>query len=268
MAAWTDVTLAYAIYLAAVAHLGRRFAAARRPASAALALALALWLWFPALGGASPAAQAIAWVITPGLALLGTYRLSGAFFLRPSPDLERRLLSVDEAVLGRTGVLAAYRSAPAFVRETFELCYLLVYVTLPAGATVLLIGGHPDALGAYWATVFLAEVSCYAVLPWLQSRPPRAIEPPRSSSGTARQLNSWLLRHGSIQANTFPSAHAAGAIATALAVSSVMPSAGAVFAVIAVGITLATVLGRYHYALDSIAGVAVGVASWILAKTG
>jgi hypothetical protein len=266
MGAWTDVTLAYAVYLAAIAWLVPRFAAARSSASVAVALALALWRWWPELGAGSGAVHAVKWVVAPGLALLGTYRLSGAFFLGASPGFERWLLSIDEALLGRRRVLQAYSAAPAIVQETFELFYLLVYVVLPAGATVLLIGGHLAALGVYWTTVFSAEVACYAVLPWLQSRPPRAIEPADRSGGAARDVNRWLLRHGSIKANTFPSAHAAGAVATALAVSSVMPAAGAVFAVIAVGITLATVLGRYHYAIDSLLGVVVAVASWAISR--
>jgi hypothetical protein len=45
-----------------------------------------------------------------------------------------------------------------------------------------------------------------------------------------------------------------------------MPAAGCLFVAMAVGITLATVLGRYHFAIDSILGVAVAVASWIAAN--
>jgi membrane-associated phospholipid phosphatase len=69
---------------------------------------------------------------------------------------------------------------------------------------------------------------------------------------------------GSIQVNTFPSAHAAGSIAVALAVASAIPSAGVVFLVLGLGITIATVLGRYHYLADSVLGVAVGTVAWLI----
>jgi membrane-associated phospholipid phosphatase len=48
-----------------------------------------------------------------------------------------------------------------------------------------------------------------------------------------------------------PSGHAAGALATALAVGTTMPAAGAVFLVLAISIAAATVLGRYHYVIDT-----------------
>jgi membrane-associated phospholipid phosphatase len=264
---WTDTTLLYAAYLTALAWLVERFARARTASLAGLFVASAVWWWWPGLDGDTVVATALKWVVVPSLSLLGTYRVSGTFFVRPSAALEEWLLSIDEALLHRTGLLRAYRAAPLVVPEIFEIFYVLVYVVVPAGATVLLIGRHRDALDAYWATVFAAELACYAALPWLQSRPPRTIETHGAPGAAARNLNGWLLRHGSIQVNTFPSAHAAGATAIGLGVYSAMPTAGTVFLAIAAGITLATVLGRYHYALDSIIGVVVAVVSWMVLRS-
>lgn len=263
MADWTDVMLAYGVYLAALAWLVPRFSRARRVAGIALVVSLILWWgWSPL--SASSAAAALTWVVVPSLAVLGTYRASGAFFVTPWLGLERWLLATDDVLLHQSGLLHTYRRAPRIVPEAFEVCYLLVYAVVPAGATVLLVNGRFEALGPYWATVFAAEATCYAALPWLQSRPPRAIEPESSSPppGPIRRLNLWLLQRGSIQVNTLPSAHAAGAIAVALAVYSAMPAIGVAFIATAIGITLATVLGRYHYAVDSILGTLVAAASW------
>jgi hypothetical protein len=265
MPAWTDVTLGYAVYVTALAWLIPRFSRARPAAAAALLVSLAIWLgWSP-----PETASALHWVIIPSLAVLGTYRASGAFFVQPSPALERWLLAADDRLLRSSGVLSAYDHAPLIVSEIFELFYVLVYVVVPAGAAVLLIGGFVDAMGRYWTTVFVAEVLCYAALPWLQSRPPRVVEAlaPTARAGPIRRLNLWLLRHGSIQVNTLPSAHAAGALAVGLAVYSEMPAAGASFIAVAIGITLATVLGRYHYAVDSILGAAVAIATWLAVGT-
>ena len=264
MVAWTDVTLGYAVYLTAIAWLVPRFSRARAAAGFALLVGLALWWgWSPRWSG--PAA-ALTWVVIPSLAVLGTYRVSGAFFVKPSARLERWLLAADDRLLHTSGLLRAYGRAPRVVPDIFELFYALVYLVVPAGATVLLIGGSTETLSQYWTTVFVAEVACYAALPWLQCRPPRAIEPPPPAphEGPIRRLNLWLLRHGSIQVNTLPSAHAAGALAVGLAVYSAMPTAGLVFIAIAAGITLATVLGRYHYAIDSILGVAVAIVTWLV----
>ncbi len=43
-----------------------------------------------------------------------------------------------------------------------------------------------------------------------------------------------------------------------------MPAAGAVFLILAVSIALATVLGRYHYVIDTVLGVMVAVIAWTL----
>jgi hypothetical protein len=266
MPAWTDVTWVYGVYLAAAAWLVPRFAPARVAASATAGLLTLLrWTW-PAVDALPPAMAASVWVVVPSLTLLAAYRVSGAFFVRPSARLERALGAVDEWLLRRTGALAAYRAAGVAVHALVELFYLCVYLVVPLGAVVVVAAAR-EAVPTYWTTVFLAELACYAALPWLQSRPPRAIEtlgerPP--PGGGLRRLNLLVLRHGSIQVNTVPSAHAAGAVAVALAVFAATPAAGVVFLVLAAGITIATVLGRYHYALDSILGVGVAVAVWRL----
>jgi membrane-associated phospholipid phosphatase len=113
--------------------------------------------------------------------------------------------------------------------------------------------------------VLLAEFIAYGAMPWLQTRPPRVMEHAagmRHPQSTLRRFNASILDRGSIQANTVPSGHAAGAVATALAVVDVMPHAGVVFLVIAGAIVAATVLGRYHYLVDSLLGIAVAVGVW------
>ena len=60
----------------------------------------------------------------------------------------------------------------------------------------------------------------------------------------------------SIGFNTFPSGHVAGSLAVALAVSEAVPAATIPMLVGAALISVSTVIGRYHYAVDGIAGVA------------
>ena len=67
--------------------------------------------------------------------------------------------------------------------------------------------------------------------------------------------------------NTFPSGHAAGSFAVALAVIGVLPVTGVVFLVLALSIAVACVVGRYHYVVDVIAGIGLAVAIWAVAVT-
>ena len=79
-----------------------------------------------------------------------------------------------------------------------------------------------------------------------------------------RSLNLRIMNRASIQVNTVPSGHAAGAFATALAVMSAAPAAGIVLLWLALNISIATVVGRYHYLLDTLLGMLVAIAVWSL----
>jgi hypothetical protein len=259
---WQWVALGYVSYLAIVSLTRRDFARARLPLLIAAAVA---WTAF-AVAGRSRLSPALA-VVIPSLILLAGYWLSGLLFVRPDVRIEQWLQSVDDRLLTRSGALALFDGSSPLVREFFELSYLLVYLAVPAGATTLVIGGHADQVGRFWTVVLLAEFACYGVLAWIQTRPPRVIE---SAHGIApqpagiRRLNLALVNRASIQVNTLPSGHAAGAVATALAVGAVMPLVGVVFLLAALTISIATVLGRYHYVVDTVLGVLVAIAAWTL----
>jgi hypothetical protein len=253
---WQAVTLGYVSYLALVSLTRRRFASARLPL---IVSAAAGWGAF-ALVGRTPLSTGLD-VVVPATLLLVGYWLSGLLFIRPDADLERWLQRVDKVFLTRA--LASYKRAPRLITEYFELSYLLVYVSVPAGAATLALAGHADQIDRFWTVVLFAEFVCYGMLPWIQTRPPRVIEPTLSGAPDAvlRALNHRIVNRASIQANTVPSGHAAGAFATAFAVSSVMPAAGAIFLTAAISIAMATVLGRYHYTVDTVLGVLVAVAA-------
>lgn len=262
---WWPVALVYVSYLA-LTSIGRRFVRARRPALAAAGiswLATAVVLSRGAVEPLSPAAQ----VVVPSLILLLGYWLSGLFFIAPDHRAERWLQRVDEMLLARPGVFGWFQRAPYLVAEYLELSYVLVYVMLPAGAVTLLVAGRAEDVTRFWATVLAAEFACYGMLPWIPTRPPRSLEaaPPQPARAShVRRLNMGIATRASIQVNTLPSGHAAGAVATALCVAASVPEAGVLFATVAASIVVATVIGRYHYLIDSILGVLVGGIAWAL----
>ena len=252
---WETIALAYVTYLALVAASVRRFHRARAPTLTAAFAAWTVW----AMARDAHRSVAIE-ILVPAACLLAGYWLSGLFFVAPMTRVERWLRGVDE----RLGVSLGH--CPRLLRDYFELAYVLVYAVVPAGAITLVLGGYADDVPRFWSVVLLAEFVSYAMLPWVQTRPPRAIEalPVAASSSSLRRVNLAVLGRASIQANTLPSGHAAGAMATALAVTSVMPAAGIVFLALAISIAVATVIGRYHYTVDSVLGVVVAVLAWYL----
>ena len=264
---WEWIAAGYYLYLLIVALAGRRFVKARTTTLlGAVVCCVVLGLQAsPSLGlQIDPLTFAI---VVPLPVLLVGYWLSGLFFVRPMQDAERWLMAIDERLLRRPGILAAYAAGPRVVREFFEAAYVLVYVVIPAAVATLALGGRADAIPGFWIVVLLAEFISYGTMPWLQTRPPRVLENEMAMSSppsAIKRLNAAILDRGSIQANTVPSGHAAGAVATGLAVADAMPSAGVVFLVLAACIVAATVLGRYHYLVDSLLGIAVAVGVWFL----
>jgi membrane-associated phospholipid phosphatase len=132
---------------------------------------------------------------------------------------------------------------------------------------ILTLTGHATSADRFWTLVLAGEFGSFGVLPWIQTRPPRDIEPPdpiNSRGLIVRRLNLYMCGTTSIGWNTFPSGHVAGALAAALAVSEAVPAAAAPMFIGAMLIAISTVVGRYHYAVDGIAGALLTLTVWVI----
>ena len=194
------------------------------------------------------------WVLPPMLLLVG-YWSSGVLFTGPMLGVERLLRRFDRALQIRR--LSA--RTPRLVAELLELSYAAVYPMVPIGlALYTSAAAQPaPALNAerFWAVILLVDYICFATLPWIRTRPPRQLEPGEPWNATLRTMNLRLVNAASIRVNTFPSGHAAEALAAALMVMEVSPGpAGLGMLLAAVAVSAGAVLGRYHYAADAAAG--------------
>jgi membrane-associated phospholipid phosphatase len=203
--------------------------------------------------------------IVPVIYLLIGYWLPALLVSRPKARLEQWLLAFDHRLFDVDGLERFERQAPGLVVEYLELSYLLCYAVVPAGYLWLVLAGFDAHADTFWSIVLLAAFGCYGLLPWMPTRAPRAIEGDRSVwRSSVRGVNLAVLSRGSVQWNTFPSGHTAASVATALAAGAHVPVAGVVLGVIAVSIAIGSVVGRYHYAADAIAGAAVGVLAFLI----
>ncbi|HET6611497.1 MAG TPA: phosphatase PAP2 family protein, partial [Kofleriaceae bacterium] len=71
---------------------------------------------------------------------------------------------------------------------------------------------------------------------------------------------------GSIRGGVFPSAHVSASTAWALIAWRAHRKSGAVVAVLAAGIAVATVYLGFHHAVDAVAGIALGSACVVLGR--
>ena len=203
------------------------------------------------------------WV--PALYVLQGYWLCGLFFARPMPDIEERLLRLDTWLFATMHLTTLVRRAPRALLELLELAYLCAYPFVPAAFGLIYAAGLRAEADRFWTAVLLASFACYGMLPWLQTRSPRAIGPAGSLDQRPlllRRVNVAVLDRTSVQVNTLPSGHAATAVAAALVAGQLVPGAGPFLLAVALAIALATIIGRYHYTLDTVLGLVVGVGAW------
>ena len=147
---------------------------------------------------------------------------------------------------------------PRVLVAGLELIYMGCFLLIPAGAA--LARAHRSRarlVDRYWTMVIGAEFAAFAPLAFIQTRPPWALErKPELTDPAIHRLASQMVQHLTIRVNTFPSGHAAGSLAVALAVIGTLPWTGAVLLGLAAAICVACVVGRYHYAVDVAAGAA------------
>lgn len=213
----------------------------------------------------APAAPAVVrdWLPLPYVLLC--YWLTGYYFVDPQEAFERRFIAFDRRVRLWLGAGDFARTAPRAVLEFLETAYFACYVVLPAGMIAFILAGAAAHADRFWSVVLLAELGCYGVLPFVRTRPSWVLHPDTPLAGRrvfVREINLVLVRRASTTANTFPSGHAAGALATALAVAPAWPAAGVVFFFVALSIMVGSVAGEYHYAGDAVAGALTAVAAW------
>jgi membrane-associated phospholipid phosphatase len=251
---WTAAAVVFFFYTAALGVGMRGLSPARRQTAIGAA---AGGLLVTILSTLTPQGSFLRdWLLPPSVLLIA-YWASGALFVAPMPRIERALLDVDD----RLRVRAARANMPPWFGDILELAYTGVYLLVPIALGLhLSFSGLPDP-DRFWTVILVVDFVCFAALPWIQTRPPRALEPDPSGPSAPRAFNLRLLGATSIQVNTFPSGHAAEALAAALLVLDVPVPLLAIMCVAALAVAAGAVLGRYHYALDAMAGwlVAIGV---------
>jgi hypothetical protein len=253
MRPWELGSAVFFVYLAVTA-LSRGGRPGARPRALAASAAGLLLTAASARMNDSPILHA--WVLPPIL-LLTAYWGTGALFVAPMPSVERRLHDCDETLAIRS--IAA--RLPRACAELFEFAYSGVYPTIPLALWIAL--GRGESPAHFWSVVLFTDYVCFGCLPWIQSRPPRALEAEPPWRSRWRTVNLRILESGSVGVNTVPSGHAAeGLVCALLATGAPWPVVIAMF-LNAAAISAGAVFGRYHYAADVILGWIVAVIVWI-----
>jgi hypothetical protein len=254
MASWAAASVVYFLYIGGVAAFLPRLTPAARLRVAAVAV---VGLGVALAGGYATAfwARSLVW---PPVALLLAYWASGLVWTGPMPRIEAWLSKTD----ARLGIPSIIARIPRALILILEGAYAGVYPIIPI-ALVLHLWFTPDAdADRFWLVVLITDFVCFGMLPWIQTRPPRALEAAQPWSSGIRSFNVSLLGRLSIGVNTVPSGHAAEALAAALLLSSAPASVSVWVWAAAAAISAGAVFGRYHYAVDAFAGWIVALIVW------
>ena len=206
----------------------------------------------------------------PALLILLAYHQSGQLFNKPWQKFEAFLLELDRKILGRFFRDPEATKINPALSGYFEVSYLACYVLVPAALAVLVLMDSQDRIEKFWMVVLPSTYVCYALSLLFPAFPPRLLNadqmmriPPTGS----RALNLWILRHASIQANTFPSAHVAACTSASLIVFQHNVWMGSGFLWISFSIAAAVVMRRYHYLADAVLGISIPFVFFAFLKT-
>ncbi len=179
--------------------------------------------------------------------------------------LERSWIRWDYFVLSHWRLTAIVNGAGVLIPSYLELCYVLVYAVGAVCISILYVT-HRRARVDSWLVVYLAgTLLAYCLVPFFPSQPPRLLFTDAGSapmSSALRRFNLYILNSSSIHSGVFPSAHVSSAFSAAWGMLLVLPRRkryGYCLAVYAASVAIATIYGRYHYAVDTLAGFGISL---------
>jgi membrane-associated phospholipid phosphatase len=200
-----------------------------------------------------------------GLVLVAYREMDWFSVLPRNFQLELKWVEWDRTTLHQAGLQRVIESLGLVGPVYLELCYVLVYAVAPFVVAILYFEHRRERVNGTLFLYLLGTLLAYAMFPYFPSDPPRI-----AFGGTdlpnvmpaVRQLNLWLVGGYGIHSSVFPSAHVSSAFSAAWALLAYLPERrriGRGMLVYAVSVAVATVYGRYHYAVDAVAGMAVSL---------
>lgn len=184
--------------------------------------------------------------------VLGDWRLTAAI-----PSWEAALFG------GQPSLYLSERLAFVPLSEYLHFCYLSYVIVIPSVAAYWYVSRREAAFGELLlllSTVLLGSYLFFILLPvdspyYLSER----LGPPLSGHFFFDLVHQVSARGGA-RGGAFPSAHVSGAVVVSLVAWRHQRRLAYLLIPIAVSVMIATVYGRFHYVLDSLAGAALAIA--------
>ncbi|HVO98627.1 MAG TPA: phosphatase PAP2 family protein [Bryobacteraceae bacterium] len=186
--------------------------------------------------------------------------------------LENAWIGWDRWLLNTGHLRPAIESLGPVIPSYLEICYSLVYAIALISALIVLLNHRRDHLNAFWFAYLAGTLASYALFPYFPSDPPRAVFAGADLPTVFtifRRFNLAILGRFGIHSSVFPSAHVSSCFACAWGLFLTVPERkrwGWIVAIYSFSVAVATIYGRYHFAVDAVAGFAMSFFAWSAAR--
>ncbi|MCK4414206.1 MAG: inositol phosphorylceramide synthase [Candidatus Eisenbacteria sp.] len=155
----------------------------------------------------------------------------------------------------------------AVLSELLHVAYLSYTLVFAVIALTLYFSRRYEPLKVFISTIMLTFLSCYLIFTFFPVQGPfHHFGPlvPTGEGGVFQSLTHRLLTQASSVGTAFPSSHVAASVAAWLVCRRYLRRFSWAVLLIAGGITIGTVYGGFHYAIDALAGLVVGITTGLL----
>lgn len=149
--------------------------------------------------------------------------------------------------------------------EFFHFSYMAYYFLVPILGLWLYLRGRVELARVFGTTILLTFFTCYAIYILFPVAGPYYMLP-RIASGTGLfpPLVHRVLESGASKGAAFPSSHVAASVVVFCMTLRFDRRLAGLMGAVAAGIFVGTVYGGFHYAVDAVAGLILGVALALL----
>ncbi len=158
----------------------------------------------------------------------------------------------------------APRLASLALSEALHLAYAAYYLLVYLPPIALYLRGRRDEFVATMLALTIVYGVCFVTYAFVPVDGPRyLVGPAAAPDGPIRSFVLALLDQGSSRGTAFPSSHVAASIVSSLCALQYQRRVGVVVSIVTAALTVATVYGGFHYAVDALVGVILGGVTWL-----
>jgi membrane-associated phospholipid phosphatase len=181
------------------------------------------------------------------------------------------LIKADYAIFGVHPTVWVEQFNNYWLNEYMQLVYTSYFLlTIGLGAHLWLRGKRED-FAVFIASTCVSYYLCYVIFVLFPIESPyhtlRHMQQVELSGGMFTAFIDLIEKHGRVHGGAFPSAHVAGSVTVLISAYRFAPRVGYWLTPLVLSICVATVYGRYHYAMDVFAGILMAaIGCWIGAR--